>query len=172
MRGSVVTSPVVPSQLRLNASAFSLIEIVLALAVISFALVGIMGLFPAAMKSAKESQEETRATHIAQQIFDDLVTLSGTNGFLAIGTNIVESGSRQTVSLTTSGTYLVSYDAAGRPVGGGAVSGAAFLATIGITTNTPASGLSRVQATIQTPPTAANALRSSYTFVTVLNPGG
>ena len=44
------------------AQAFSLIEIVLALGVISFAIVGIMGLFPVAMRAAQESQSETRAT--------------------------------------------------------------------------------------------------------------
>jgi len=165
-------APFFPLSRRLRQRAFSLIEIVLALAVISFALVGIMGLFPAAMKSAKESQQETRATHIAQQIFDDLASLPGTNTFIAVGTNIVNSSSRQTVNLTTSGTFVVSYDLAGLPLGSGNLSNSTFLASIGIAPNTPTAGLTRVQATIQAPPAAADDRRSSYVFVTLMNPGG
>lgn len=165
-------SPFSASPRRPALRAFSLIEIVLALAVISFALVGIMGLFPAAMKSAKESQQETRATHIAQQIFDDLASLPGTNTFVAIGTNIVNSSSRQAINLTTSGTYLVSYDLAGLPLGTGNLPNSTFLASIGITPNSPTAGLTRVQATIQAPPAAADDRRSSYVFVTLMNSGG
>ena len=42
-----------------------MVEIVLAIGIISFALVGILGLIPAAMDSAIKSQRETQATCIA-----------------------------------------------------------------------------------------------------------
>ena len=45
---------------------FSLIEVVLALGIISFAIVGIIGLMPVAMKSAGDSMRETDATFIAR----------------------------------------------------------------------------------------------------------
>lgn len=47
---------------------FSLIEIVLALGIMSFALVGILGLFPIALDTATESKAETRIGLIAQSI--------------------------------------------------------------------------------------------------------
>lgn len=171
MKSSAVRPPLTNFQISI-AKAFSLIEIVVALGIVSFALVGIMGLFPAAMKSAKESQQETRATHIAQQIFDDLGSLSGTNTFIATGTNIIDAASRQSVNLTVSGTYTVSYNLAGSPIGAGTSPSAVYLATVGVTPNTPTLGLTRVQTTVQAPPEAANNLRSSYVFVTLMNPGG
>jgi uncharacterized protein (TIGR02598 family) len=51
---------------------FSLIEIVLALGIISFALVGILGLFPVAVNAAADSQHETQAALIARSIFDQI----------------------------------------------------------------------------------------------------
>ena len=148
--------------------AFSLIEIVLALGIISFALVGIMGLFPVAMKSALESQRETRAAQIAQQIFSDLRTLPGTNRLVAITTNILNP--QTTISLTTSNSITVSYAQDGRPLGLGTNNPEGiFLAEILVTPNIPVSGLSRVQTTIETPAKAATHARSRYTFVTLMN---
>jgi uncharacterized protein (TIGR02598 family) len=52
--------------------AFSLIEIMLAVAIIAFALTGILGLFPVAVGAASESQHETQAALIARSIFEQL----------------------------------------------------------------------------------------------------
>jgi type II secretory pathway pseudopilin PulG len=66
--------PVVPflhpkaSRLR----AFSLIEIILAVAVIAFALTAILGMFPVAVGAATDSQRETQAALIARSIFNQL----------------------------------------------------------------------------------------------------
>jgi len=51
---------------------FSLIEIVLALGIMSFALVSILGLFPLALDTARESKFETRMSLIGQSILSDI----------------------------------------------------------------------------------------------------
>lgn len=158
---------------------FSLVEIVLALAVIAFALVGIMGMFPVAMRSAQESQRETRATFIAQQIFSDLRSGTATNRFVISTTNQPPGpGDLVTVGLNTNGTNFVGFGADGRPVrtitsgdfsGGTPDVALAFLARVAVNTNTGLSNLSRVETTIETPAAANTTNRSRYSFVTLMN---
>jgi len=151
---------------------FSLIEIVLALGVIAFALVGIMGLFPVAMKSAQESMRETRATHIAQQIFSDLRTGTGTNRFLIVGSSPT---STSPLSLANNGaSVVVAFDDKAVATGtnasfSNAVPDASFLANVTVQTNTGLPNLSQVEAAIEAPAAAASANRSRYTFVTLIN---
>ena len=152
-----------------------MIEVVLALGVIAFALVGIMGLFPVAMKSAQESQRETRATLIAQQIFSDLRTGTSSNRFLVYGTN--STNTSLIISSSGSNVYLA-YDTNGvpvTPISSGAFStsyadrAVSFLASVTVDTNTGMSNLSRIQTTIETPAAAPSTNRSKYTFVTLMN---
>ncbi len=149
-------------------SAFSLIEVVLALAVIAFAITGIMGLFPVALRSAQESQRETRATLIARQIFSDLQTSPATNALIATGTNLASSGNFKTESLSNSWTNSIGYDEAGLPVGLMPTPSANFVANISSTPNVPVSGLSRIQVDVEAPAQAASTNRSKYTFVTLM----
>jgi prepilin-type N-terminal cleavage/methylation domain-containing protein len=160
---------------RRDNSAFSLIEIVLAVAIISVALVGILGLFPAALDSAMESQRETQAALIAKRIFSDLgsrkpfIQRDGESA-----TSIVP------VKLGTKGTEVVDFDeggmlpnsptekvakSSGRPV---------FRATITITPDTTIlSGLpnklSLVEIAVRTPATEGVKHPRTYTFATLLN---
>lgn len=156
-------------------SAFSLIEVALALAVIAFAITGIMGLFPVALKSAQESQRETRATFIAQQIFNDLKASPRTNLFIATGTNLLDAASfvSPRPSFTNAWSNSVGFDPAGLPVESLAnpaspQSSVSFVANISSTPNTPVSGLARVQVDVETPAQAAATNRSKYTFVTLM----
>ncbi len=151
-------------------SAFSLIEVVLALAVIAFAITGIMGLFPVALKSAQESQRETRATFIAQQIFNDLKASPRTNLLISTGSDLLDSGNFVTPrpSFTNAWSNIVSFDLAGAPIGVGTNTEAIYLASVSSTPNTPVSGLARVQVDVETPAQAAAANRSKYTFVTLM----
>jgi uncharacterized protein (TIGR02598 family) len=50
-------------------SAFSLVEVVLALGVVGFALLAIIGLLPIALQSDRGSIQETRANHLADAVF-------------------------------------------------------------------------------------------------------
>jgi uncharacterized protein (TIGR02598 family) len=51
---------------------FSLVEVVLALEVIGFSLLAIIGLLPIGLQSGRASIQETRANHLAEQIFSTL----------------------------------------------------------------------------------------------------
>ena len=57
-------------------AGFSLVEVVLALALVVFAMVAMLGLVPVGLKQNRESIEETRAAHLAQTVF---TTLQGMN---------------------------------------------------------------------------------------------
>jgi uncharacterized protein (TIGR02598 family) len=148
---------------RNEARAFSLVEIVLALAIISFAIVGIMGLFPVAMKSAQESQMETRAALIARQIFSDLKTFPGTNVLLATSEHVLDPGVR--LSLTSNSVFNVSYDGEGRVVTGSQP--AMFEAVVSVLANDPVPGVSRVQASVR--PTSVSSNFAPYQFVSLMN---
>lgn len=164
-----------PTGLRSSRRAFSFLEIVLALSVIAFAIVGIMGLLPVAMRTAQESRRETRATLIAQQIFSDLRLAKGTNRMLTLVVNPPSALTNFSLATETAPAYIA-YDADG--IAGPAVTAvefpnsfpnADFLAEVSVWTNTGLSGLSRVQAVIETPAVAASTNRSKYTFVTLMN---
>jgi uncharacterized protein (TIGR02598 family) len=68
--------------------AFSLVEAALSMAIISFAIIAIMGLFPVALQTAREGNRETRATLIARRIVDELQSLPGNNTALLKGPSI------------------------------------------------------------------------------------
>lgn len=150
--------------------AFSLIEVVLALAVIAFAITGIMGLFPVALRSAQESQCETRATLIARQIVSDLKSSPSTNWFIATGTNTTSSGAFLTrdSSLTNEWTPIISYDLDGNPIAADRDPRAIYFANISLTPNSPISGLTRIQVDVEAPALAAGTNPTRYSFVTLL----
>ncbi len=53
-------------------NGFSLVEVVLALGVIAFSVVAILGVFPIGLNTGHAAQDETRAAQIAQDILDSL----------------------------------------------------------------------------------------------------
>lgn len=57
---------------RRTRAAFSLIEVVLALGIAGFSLVGILGLMPVAVESGRLGMMETRACHLAETTFATL----------------------------------------------------------------------------------------------------
>src|SRR3954467_13083751 len=59
-------------------NAFSLVEVVLALGVISFAIVAILGVFPVGLSTGHSAQDETRAPQIAQMILSSLTAQAST----------------------------------------------------------------------------------------------
>jgi uncharacterized protein (TIGR02598 family) len=52
---------------------FSLLEVVIALGVITIGIVGVLAVFPTALQTGHSAQDETRAAHIAQSVFGSLV---------------------------------------------------------------------------------------------------
>jgi type II secretory pathway pseudopilin PulG len=55
-----------------HGEAFSLVEVVIAIGLFAFVIVGILGLFPAALRIRSESALETRSYLIAQQLFSQV----------------------------------------------------------------------------------------------------
>jgi uncharacterized protein (TIGR02598 family) len=54
-------------------AAFSLLEVVIALGVITVGVVGVLAVFPTALQTGHSAQDETRAAHIAQSVFGSVV---------------------------------------------------------------------------------------------------
>lgn len=52
--------------------AFSLVEVTIAIGLFAFVLVGILGLYPAALRQRADAALELRATLIAQQVFEGI----------------------------------------------------------------------------------------------------
>jgi uncharacterized protein (TIGR02598 family) len=155
-------------------SGFSLVEITIALGILAFALVGIMGLFPVAMKSATESQRETRATFIAGSLIGELQANSPTNTFLVANTNWAENASgRVPVNLSANSTHYIAFDSEGNPIGSNPnndpMGNAAYLATVRVAVQpAPLTNLSRVEVWVEAPASAPTNTRSRYPFVTLL----
>lgn len=157
--------------------AFSLVEITLALGIISFSLVGILGLFPVAMKSAAESQRQTRAALVAQSVFADLASGSyPTNTFFATGGDFTNPSDRTVISLRNASTNYIVYSEEGRPVkkvtaaefktadSGTNVLGAILM----VTPDATATNLSRVEVQVEAPMAASQTNRTKYNFVTFM----
>jgi Tfp pilus assembly protein PilV len=58
---------------RARTRSFSLLEVVIALGVITVGIVGILAVFPTALQTGHSAQDETRAAHVAQSVFGSLV---------------------------------------------------------------------------------------------------
>jgi hypothetical protein len=160
--------------------AFSLVEAALSLAVISFVIVAIMGLFPLAMQTSRESNRETRATVIARRIFDELQSLPATNTALVRGPSVTNLVSRITgMNLSTPSLHVLLYDEQGEGLTNAISPGefrnpisapeAYFAAEVRVTPDFPSPGTTRVQATIEAPSSAPSPRRSNFVFVTLMN---
>lgn len=60
------------ADLRRGADGFSLIEVTVAMGIFAFVIVGIIGLFPVAMRQQADAAFETRAKIIGEQIFQGI----------------------------------------------------------------------------------------------------
>jgi type II secretory pathway pseudopilin PulG len=162
-----VQTPTSPSlfvnPVRIRRAAFSLIEIVLALGIISFALVGIMGLFPVAMKSAQESQRETRSAHIAQQIFSDLALESS---FIAIGPDITTQ--RISIDRGIAGTYTIYLGPDNEPTGTIYDTSATSRIVVTVLVDQPQPGVSQIKVSRFSPADPATTNPAESTFVTLM----
>jgi uncharacterized protein (TIGR02598 family) len=89
------------------ASGFSLVEVVVALGVIAFGLLAILGLFPTGLQSGRASIQETRANHLADQIFATFRSqpFNAVNLSLLAGTSTIDLSAENTAS-GSQGTLL------------------------------------------------------------------
>jgi type II secretory pathway pseudopilin PulG len=94
------------------AAAFSLVEVVLALGVIGFALLAIIGLLPIGLQSGRASIQETRANHLAEQIFSTLRSqpFRAANLSLLGGTSTIDLSTENTASGSSGPQLHATYD--------------------------------------------------------------
>lgn len=164
----------VPVSMAHRRCGLSLIEIVIALGVLTFALVGIIGLFPVAIRANLESQWETRAVHMARLVLADLRVNSSSNRLylaappgLMKEVNVAEDGA--SVFLAFSGRGEPHTNAVTHSEFEEGVAEAAYLVGLRVDTNTGCTGLSHIEASIEAPASAPAANRSKFRFVTLLS---
>jgi uncharacterized protein (TIGR02598 family) len=107
---------------RISHSGFSLIEIVIALAVMAIGLIAIVGLIPQGVQSARDAADNTLAATIVQDDLNNLRSTALTTWpplaalqnicYDAAGTNVVSCGTassyfRETLNPVTTSPYLV-----------------------------------------------------------------
>ncbi len=172
-----------------SGASFSLVEVVLALGVVGFAIIAILGVIPVGLKASRGSQDETRAAHIAQSIFASLSSqvlkrdatgqpvLSGgqtqLNDAVKIPLPNNQSFSVDLTSSATPATASIYADNDGRITS--AATGAAYAITI-LTNNLPpgfaagdAGYANQVTLTIAWPAGAAAANQTKRDFVRVIS---
>lgn len=166
-------------------NGFSLIEIVLTIGVISFALVAILGLLPAAVDSATNSQRETHAALIARTIYTDLTVESKSERFLITDNGKATTPQTENIDLTKNEDHYIAYGSDGVPMGSvdaGAYSGgkndATYFAHVSVkpldTTSTKVDGLkglTLIRVIIDTPAAAPQKNRAAYPFTAWLRQG-
>ena len=149
-------------------TGFSLVEVVIALGIVSFAVLAIVGMMPMALKSAQESMRETDATLIAQRIFAELKTGSGANRTITTSSN----GTTIFQLAATSSNNFIAFKGDGVPQAFSSTNTANasydFFAQISIFTNTGITNLSRVQIDIAAPAAAPATARTTNSFTTLI----
>jgi uncharacterized protein (TIGR02598 family) len=155
---------------RVDEAAFSLVEVVVALGIVSFAVLAIVGMLPVAMKSAQESMRETDATLIAQRIFSELKTGSGGNRTISTDSNTA----MQVINLTANNStnnflgFKENGEVMGFTTSSAQNANLDFYAQISVFTNTGVNNLSRVQIDITAPAAAPPTARTTNSFITLL----
>ena len=165
--------------MRSRTTGFSLVEAALSLAIFSFVIVAILGLFPVALQTAKESSAETRATLIATRIMEEIESLPATNISLIRGASVTNALRVSELGLSSSFSSVLLYDEQGEGMtnevaaqdfaNGITAAGAYFAAEVSLTANFPRPGISRVQATVEAPASAPFPRRSKFVFVTYMS---
>jgi uncharacterized protein (TIGR02598 family) len=165
--------------MRPKLAGFSLVEAALSLSIFSFAIVGIIGLFPVALQTARKSNAETRATLIARRIVDEIQSLPATNISLVRGSSVTNSSRTSEFDLSNSFRVVLLYDEQGEGMTNEvaaaafdnriAAGGAYFAAKVDLIPDSPKSGMSCVQVTIEAPASAPSSRRSRFVFVTFMS---
>ncbi|MDQ6765330.1 MAG: hypothetical protein M3Z22_04420 [Verrucomicrobiota bacterium] len=98
---------------RLVSRGFSLVEVVLALGVVAFAIVAILGMVPAGLSTSHSAQDDTRAAQIAQDIFASLASQAQATYPNAVISQSTPSFSYP-VNLASGGPYVVGANSDGQ----------------------------------------------------------
>jgi Tfp pilus assembly protein PilV len=161
-------------------AAFSLVEVVIALGIVSFAIVAILGLIPTGLQTSHSSQDETRASQMAQGI---LATLAAQNIMLSkSGRPKLDAQNHQqlngavklplvssTINLGAPGSYPLYATNDGQV--SDATTGAVYAITVGVSsapTNFDSTYAKTVTVTVAWPSNAAPTNQTRRDFVRVI----
>jgi len=148
-----------------------------AMGILTFALVGLLALFPVALSTAADSKAETRVTLIAQGIFADVKASSFANASLVVGPAPLGANVQTGIDLNAEQTFYLSYESDGQCVGAlssgdydkGITKKGPFIVKIHflpvLPTTSPA--LSNVTVSVESPAAAPKASRKKSVFVTI-----
>jgi uncharacterized protein (TIGR02598 family) len=101
-----------------QSKAFSLIEVVLALAIMSFCLIVLLGLLPLSLATIKNASEETSGINVASMVVSDLKSTPSTNSAsstygLTLPTATAMASQAQVIYLDQAGGKLANATSAG-----------------------------------------------------------
>jgi type II secretory pathway pseudopilin PulG len=165
-------------------NAFSLVEIVIAIGVATFALVTILSLLPVGLRTAQQSRNQSRAAYLAEQIVSDLRSSSFNNASI-LSPNTAVPGSpltalSATINLaaapaTTNFLYLqcdgqnnvLATATASQYANGVSTANVNYLVQIGAS-SAPITNLSTVSVEVSAPAQGALTSRSRYGFQTMI----
>jgi uncharacterized protein (TIGR02598 family) len=98
-------------------TGFTLVEIVVAIGIIAFAIVAILGLLPIGLATGRSSQDESRAPQIAQDIFSSIasqaqahypnVTIKQTSTNFSYDIDLSQSITHKWMSADNDGTLVI-----------------------------------------------------------------
>ncbi len=161
-------------------AAFTLVEIALSLGIASFALIGILGIIPLAVETAKEARDETRATFIALSIIETLRSGHEGEGIIQVRADPEAPGSYESVPLRVTAatvTYDLAYDNEGiflgrmteynYGTGKKTLPGTTFIARLTLQKD---SELLRIEVSVEAPAVAEESNRQKYSYVTFMRP--
>ncbi|MEM9398988.1 MAG: prepilin-type N-terminal cleavage/methylation domain-containing protein [Verrucomicrobiota bacterium] len=153
--------------------AFSLIEIIAAIAIGTFVIAAILGLFPLALQTARDSHVETRIAMVAESILADLFISTDEKIKIPVFKKNGELISHVFMPTEDASGVVLSVDAEGFVLGitdCDYLKGdpdAVYLAKISMKTKEDNPGIGEVLLCIETPGAAASARRKKYCFVTL-----
>lgn len=163
---------------------FSLVEVVLALGIVAFALMAVLGMFPVALGAAKESTSETHAAMIAQMVFGEIRAVPPSAAFFPSGSNATAANQVMvlTNSLAAAQPKYAVFDESGQPISQSSSTYfndpasmipatkalCAYQAMIRAEPDVPAPGVTKLTLTITYPGSVPLAARKSYIFVTAV----
>lgn len=158
-------------------SAFSLVEILVALGLFAMAISGLLALFPVALRTEKESEEETRATLIASGVMEALNSSEG-KGVLSIASGMSNNlPTWESIAPSTMTNISVSYSLSCEPIRKLSIkeaavalsdSGAAAILTLTLTSKPSLPGLLTAEVLVASPASAPVAGRTVRRFVRLI----
>jgi uncharacterized protein (TIGR02598 family) len=158
-------------------NAFSLIEIVIAIAVASFCLVTILSLLPVGLHTAQVSRNQTRAAYVAEEIVGDLRSAPFTQAKILYEKSDGTLGTLASFTMTTPSTNYLACDGADNIVAtvtaaqyssGVGSAGTNFLAQVTVAPSILTTNLATVSVEVSTPAQSALSSRSRFGFQTMI----